>query len=166
MKLPKDFLPEKDLTDKIEELKSSDPTKGLSLNELIIKESEFVSVSYHELTPDYLAKYYPYFEDEYLSDSLTVICGTYSTPQSDIFEFQKDYLPEKNLEGIRKNLKNINSYLTNSFDNEERIKALIKENFMVFIWLPPGYPKDSQPGLPGKIIQYYKDLGLKEFEKE
>ena len=63
------------------------------------------------------------------------------------------------------NLKNINSHLTKSFDNEERIKALIKENLMVFIWLPPGYPKDSQPGFPGKIIQYYKNLGLKELEK-
>lgn len=144
MKVPKIFIPERDLNKVVESLKSDESGKSREINDLedfILRGDMFVIISQGSV--QYPVQHYPFIlKDDVIND---IHIEYEQSSRVEVLEFKTKRLLEDNIDNV--------IACVNHFNNipEMSLKAcaLVKDAYATFV-----YAKDSQR--MGKIIDVYK----------
>jgi len=150
MKLPKTFIPEKGLEEKVEDLKSQ-KHKARSINDLVLWEDSDEFMSCKILSDSNLKKAYPNID-------FNSVCGNYCVKYSNVVLHILEFVDSSYTENKKLMKKCLDSY-NNSIILSNRY-LVVKDNYAVFIhtFLDDHYNKSRF------INAYNKKFGFKELK--
>lgn len=153
MKIPKTFLPEKDLENKVGDLKSQKKSKVKSLNDLVLWRDSEEFMKCTNISNSGLMKDYQFL------DTKSVYCGvcaTYDDVLLNILEFVDQSSLEDNKKNIKKCLDKFNDKQLYS-----QCSAIVKDKYVVFVYTFLGDCNNRS-----KFINAYKKMfGFKELKQ-
>lgn len=125
MKIPKTFLLEKDLENKVEDLKSQKKNKIKSLNDLVLWRDSEDFMSGETLPVSILEKEYPYLD-------FNSVCNNYCVKYDDVVLHILEFVEPSYVKDNKKSLKKCLDIFNNKSMYAHRC-LIIKDNYAVFI---------------------------------